>query len=145
MKEEEEDGGQVLSEPVRVQPRLTYRVLRVLASKIGGGWEKLATFLGMPYDNINKIKEDVRLTEERTFRMLMQFREVTEDLRQIEQLRGALRTSGRVDLAEFLDNELRSEGHHHHHPELTPYDCKYTISHFFSFFLMRSLNQHISI
>ena len=80
--------------------------LRKLSSKIGGEWEVLGNYIGVPNKQIERLKEDYTQTEDRIFNMLLFWLRNHSGRNSIEQLEAALKKTSHSNLAENVHQIL---------------------------------------
>ena len=73
-----------------------------IASKIGDAWESLATFIGVPPEDVHDIKEEYRKPLDRRLAMMRRWHELWGSEATYRRLVEGLRQIGRRDLIEFL-------------------------------------------
>ena len=80
-----------------------------IAQKIGGAWESLATFIGVPLEDVDDIKEKYREPLDRKLAMMRRWYELWGEEATYLKLVKGLRQIGRKDLIESVVGILRSQ------------------------------------
>ena len=78
----------------------------MIAQDIGGDWESLATFIGVPPGDVESIKEEYRRPLERRLAMMRRWHELWGEKATYHRLVEGLRQIGRRDLLELLTNVI---------------------------------------
>ncbi|XP_022086178.1 uncharacterized protein LOC110976849 [Acanthaster planci] len=85
-------------------PSVGEQVLRTLSKKVAGDMETLATWLDVPCERVDKIKEKYRKVNEQTFQMLVWWQRNNPNVNHLALLEIALKKTDRQDLASDLKN-----------------------------------------
>ena len=78
-----------------------------IANRVGGDWESLATFVGVPSGDIDDIKEEHRKPLDRRLAMMRRWYELTGKEATYLRLIEGLKQIGRKDLIEFIEQHTK--------------------------------------